>query len=151
MKLLEHRIKADRTQRAHVKLAPHRIASAPDHPAAAPGAAVIGERSDSDQGGGGFAAERAQFRQLGQHRGAARLAHPRKAAQHLALAAPGLRAPHGLVDVIVDLGDAALQVSDMLAQLFTHLRAERLSRCCSATRISSNWSRLVANSCSAWV
>src|ERR1700684_3059140 len=50
----------------------------------------------------------------------------RKAAQHLALAAPGLRAPHGLVDVIVDLGDAALQVSDMLAQLFTHLRAGAL-------------------------
>ena len=126
IKLLAQRIKADRTQRAHVKLASDRISSAPDDPAAPPGAAVIGERSDSDQGGGGLAAERAQFGQLGQHRGAEHLAHPRKAAQHLALAAPGLRAPHGLVEVIVDLGDAALQVSDMLAQLFTHLRAGAL-------------------------
>ena len=122
MKLFEHRIAADRTQRAHVKLAADRIASAPDDPAAAPAAAVIGERGDSDQSCGGFAAERAQFRQLGQHRGAEHLAHPRKAAQHLALAPPGLRAPHGLIDIIVDLCDAALQVSDMLAQLFTDLR-----------------------------
>jgi hypothetical protein len=37
IKLLEQRIKADRTQRAHVKLAADRIASAPDDPAARAG------------------------------------------------------------------------------------------------------------------
>ena len=56
---------------------PH-LWAAPRDMEAAGGAAVIGERRDSDQGGGGFAAERAQFRQPGQHRGAEHLAHPGK-------------------------------------------------------------------------
>jgi hypothetical protein len=38
----------------------------------------------------------------------------------------GLGSSHSLVDVIVDLGDAAFQISDMVKQLFTDLRTSAL-------------------------
>jgi hypothetical protein len=102
---LEHRIGARRDESAHEQSRPHARSAAADEALAFPSAGLprpwgkAGERRDL------FAAERTELRQLRDERSRDHRPDARHRGEQVFLLAPGRRAAHRIVDVLVERGE----------------------------------------------